>query len=187
MKSVLSSQSSGMTHGSALRCAVAAEAAQLHVRRLRCGVETGRSGSRTSRKASNATPWFPASAGFPSRAFPSRCAWSPAIASCCRPGGLSALQRDLALAPVDARTVFSIRAERRHRLVQWRRRLPPCQRSLRLRRQSCRHPAADVAAHRPYPQRVRQGGAALVPGADDAGAARADSRAGSWSLNTSPI
>ena len=51
--------------------------------------EISPSGSRST-TASNATPWFPASAGSPWRAFPIRCVSGQATASCCRAGGLSA-------------------------------------------------------------------------------------------------
>jgi hypothetical protein len=48
-----------------------------------------------------------------------------------------------------------------------------CRRALRPDRQSCRHPVGGAAAHRAYPERIGQGGAALVSGADEAGTARA--------------
>ena len=42
-----------------------------------------------------------------------------------------------------------------------------------LTRPACRHPVGDAAADRAYPERIGQGGAAMVAGADDAGVARA--------------
>jgi hypothetical protein len=58
------------------------------------------------------------------------------------------LASDLSLPPLFRR------AERRHRLLEWRRGFPPRQQPLRPRRQSCRHPAADAPAHRAYPERI---------------------------------
>ena len=64
-------------------------------------------------------------------------------------------------------------AQRRHRPAQRRRRLLRRRRALRPRRQPRRRAAAGAAADRPYPVGAGPGGAALVHGADGAGAARA--------------
>ena len=94
------------------------------------------------------------------------------------------LASDLSLTPVDARCAFCDHAERCHHLVQWRRGLLYGRRPLRPCRQSCRNPAGGAAADRAYPERIGQGGAALVSGADEAGAARA--AAGRLSGGTTP-
>ena len=96
-----------MPYGSTLRCAVAAETAQLYVRGFDAG-GLGRSNS-PSKKASNATQSFPASAGCPWTAFPTRCASRRGTASCFRAGGPFRLASDLTLAPVDAGPIFSPR------------------------------------------------------------------------------
>ena len=72
------------------------------------------------------------------------------------------LASDLTLTPVDYRTILSAKREWWHRLVQWRRGLLYCRRALRPYRQACRHPVGGAAAHCAYPERIGQGGDALV-------------------------
>ena len=125
-------------------------------------------------KASNATPWFPASAGSRWRALPMRCASKPGDCFLLPSGRPFRLASDLALTPVDAGAIFRRRAERRHRLVSMAAAI-----------------AFGVGGHFALAgnhagillgvlppivhirERSGQGGAALVGGADDAGAARA--------------
>src|SRR5271155_4078226 len=82
------------------------------------------------------------------------------------------------------RVFFRAAEEWRDRHNQWRRRLLHGRRPLRPYRRSCRHPARGAAADSAYPKGIGQGGAALVAGADEAGAARAT--AGRLSGRTTP-
>ena len=83
------------------------------------------------------------------------------------------LASDLALPPVDFRSMYSTAAEWWHRLLERGRRCLRCWRLLRPCRKSCRHPAGNAPADRAYQERIGQIGVALVHRADDAGAARA--------------
>ncbi len=63
------------------------------------------------------------------------------------------LASDLALPPVDFRSMYSTAAERWHRLLEWGRRRLRRRRLLRPRRQSRRYPAGDAPADRSHQER----------------------------------
>src|SRR5258708_7337893 len=80
--------------------------------------------------------------------------------------------------------VFSNPAEWQHPFLQWRRGLLLGRGALGPARPACGHLEGGAPAHRAYKERRGQGGAALVYGTDDAGAARA--AAGRLSGHTAP-
>ena len=66
------------------------------------------------------------------------------------------LASDLALPPVDFKSMHARPLNGGIAILEWGRRRLRCRRLLRPCRESCRHPAGDAPAHRAYPERIGQ-------------------------------